>query len=124
MEIRYVKDSDLELIAQLNDLQDDFKLNGREHSIIERIAMDGDESVAYGIVKELAEAIILVNPNMPRAKRAKALAELMQYAEFGTARMGIDQLHCFVKDDLLARMLERKFNFIRTKDIVLVKNLG
>jgi hypothetical protein len=124
MIVRPILDEDIQIIHQLNELQADFKLNNFDNIIIERLAFDGKTNIAYGVVKKMAEAIILLNPNVPAPTRVKALTELMEFAEFGTSRAGLDQLHCFVKDEKLARMLENKFKFIRTKDIVLVKNLG
>ena len=123
MKILPVTDDDLQKICELNDLQEGFKLNNLQNVIIERIVMEGNQTIAYGVVKKMAEAIILVNPKVPLGTRTKALAELMQYAEFGTSRYGLQQMHCFTKNEKLARMLERKFDFIRTKDIVLVKNV-
>jgi hypothetical protein len=123
MRIKAVTDKDLQLISELNALQSDFKLSNFDNVIIERLAIESNKVIAYGVVKNMAEAIILVNPNVPKITRAAALAELMQYAEFGASKAGINQLHCFVKDEKLARLLEKKFDFIRTKDIVLVKNL-
>ena len=85
--------------------------------------MNDEEPVAYGIVKRSGEAIILTNPDAPRVMRSKALAELMKYAELGAVRAGCEQLNCFVSDEKIAAMLEKHFGFVRTKDIVLSKNL-
>ena len=123
MRVVAVTDADLQKICELNDLQEGFKLNSLENVIIERLVMEGNQTIAYGVVKQMAEAIILVNPNVPLATRARALADLMLYAEYGTHKAGLQQMHCFTSNEKLARMLERKFNFIRTKDIVLVKNV-
>jgi len=113
-------------IKKLSDKQKDFKLPDRLIPVIERTILDDkNEPIAYGVVQLTAEAIILTDPDIPIITSAKAMRELMQWAEFGTDKAGISQLHCFVKNtnEKLARTLERKFGFIRTKDIVLVKNL-
>ena len=123
MRVIVVTDADLPRISELNDLQDGFKLNNLDNIIIERLVLDGDRTIAYGVVKKMAEAIVFVNTNEPKYLRTQAIAELMQYAEFGTSKAGLQQLHCFTGNEGLARMLERKFGFIRTKDIVLVKNV-
>jgi hypothetical protein len=123
MHIKHVTDKDIEKIAYLDSLQEGFKLRNTDNMIIERLVMQDNEPLAYGIVKGMAEAIILTNPKFPQVTRARAMAELMQYAEFGTARAGLSQVHCFTSNERIAKALERKFGFIRTKDIVLVKNV-
>jgi hypothetical protein len=123
MIVKQVTNEDIERIAELNDLQKDFKLNNIDNMIIERIVMDGDKTIAYGIVKRMAEAIMLVNPEAPKLSRAKAMRELMKFAELGAKKAECAQLHCFVKDEDLAKSLERQFNFKRTHDIVLSKEV-
>ena len=123
MNIKTVTEKDIEKIAYLDSLQTEFKLRDTDNMVIERLVMQDDIPVAYGIVKAMAEAIILTNPNCNLVTRAKAMAELMKYAEFGTHKAGLRQLHCFTGSEKIAKTLERKFGFIRTKDIVLVKNV-
>jgi len=123
MIIREAELKDLKIIDKLNNLQADFKLNNIDNCIIQRIVFDGTIPIAYGIVRKLAEAIMLVDPHTPKLLRAKAMRELMMYAEIGSKTSGCEQLHCFVSDPKLAFSLEKQFGFKRTKDIVLVKNL-
>ena len=112
------------MIEFLEEKSIDFKLPKNLKPVIDRLLINQlNQPIAYGVVNTTAEAIILVNDDMPLITRARALRELMHYAEFGTSKAGISQLHCFVKDEKLAKLLENKFDFIRTKDIVLVKNL-
>lgn len=122
MTVEIVKSADLAIINKLNLLQD-FKLRDLNNIIIDRIVREDNKTIAYGIVKKMAEAIILVNPNVSLVSRAKALRELMKYAEFGARSQNCQQLHCFVKNERLAKALEKHFNFVRSEDIVLVKNL-
>lgn len=122
MIIREVTKDDLETIEHLNSLQGDFKITTENACIIDRIVYEGNKVIAYGVVKKLAEAIILVNPKVPQITRAKAMRELMKYAEIGSKNAGCEQLHCFVKDLRLARTLENQFGFVQSHDIVLVKN--
>lgn len=113
---------DTGIIQDLNELQD-FKLKNNGHTIIERIAREDEIVIAYGVVKRQAEAIILVNPHVPVISRAKAMRELMKYAEIGALKADCEQLHCFTLDEKLALTLEEKFGFTRVKRITLVKDL-
>lgn len=113
---------DLDNIEELNKLQD-FKLTDLNHCIVDRIVYEGTEVIAYGIVKRMAEAILLVNPAMPLITRAKAMRELMKVAEAYSAKAECQQLNCFVKDQKLAKSLEKQFGFKLTSDLVLSKEL-
>jgi hypothetical protein len=121
--IREIKEGDFKVINELNQLQGDFKISDLNNIIIDRIVLDGNVVVAYGIVKKFAEAILLVNPIVNKMLRAQAMRELMIYAMSATSAEGITQLHTFVHDAKLARLLERQYDFQQTHDIVLVKNL-
>lgn len=123
LSVRKRKAEDIGAINDLNQKQA-FRITSIDNCIIDRMVVDGNDlPIAYGIVKDFAEAIILVDTKAPKLSRTKALRELMKVAIFGTKSAGLTQLHCFVRDENVARLLERKFNFIRTSDIVLVKNL-
>lgn len=117
-------EKDLESINYLNSIQKDFRLNSLDNAIIDAIVYDGNIVVCYGIVKKIAEAIILVNYKTSKLIRARALRELMLYAEMGAAKEGVEQLQCFVQDEHLGKLLEKQFGFVKSKDIILVKNLG
>lgn len=108
---------------KLNESQKDFKLRNIDNCIIDKIVMDGNIPVAYGIVKRMAEAIMLVNGNSSKLLRARAMVELMKFAETGAKREGCEQLHCFVADPKVATLLGKQFGFMITNDIVLVKDL-
>lgn len=122
MIIKKIGNEDLAAIDELNQMQD-FKLPNIKHCIVDRIAYHEGNVVAYGIVKKMAEAILLVNPSVSRFLRAKAMRELMIVAETYSAKEDCQQLHCFVKDERLAKSLEHQFGFKLSKDIVLAKDL-
>lgn len=121
--VRHPRGEDWEQIQKLNSSQGDFRLTTFENPIIDRIVLVDDKIIAYGIVKHMSEAVMLVNSDAPKITRSKAMRELMNYAEMGAKRAGCEQLHCFVASESVAKILEKKFGFIRSKDIVLVKNL-
>lgn len=113
---------DVPAIVELNRKQD-FNLTNIDNCIIDRVVYDNDKVIAYGIVKEMSEAIILVNLEVPKISRMKALQALMKVAIFGAQSKGHEQLHVFVKDTKVAKLLIDKFHFQEVEDICLVRNL-
>lgn len=110
-------------MERLNLLQNDFRLKDFDKGIIHKLAMKDDTPIAYGIVKRMAEAIILVNPEVPKIARARALRELMEYAELGARMEKCEQLHCFTKSEDVSRLLQRKFGFRVSVNTCLVKDV-
>jgi ribosomal protein S7 len=123
MQIRLIRGEDIPNINELNRLSEDFKLGTITDAIVDRIVYEGEQVVAYGIVKKMAEAIMLTNPKVPLTLRGKAMRELMIEAEIGAKKFGCSQMHCFVKDPKLADTLIKHFGFVQTQDIVLVKGI-
>lgn len=121
MIIKQISNKDLDGIKELNVLQD-FKLDDLNHCIVDRVVYDNNILIAYGIVKHMAEAILLVNPKVPLITRAKAMRELMIVAEAHACKE-CKQLHVFVKDNKLVKTLEKQFGFKLTQDMVLSKEL-
>lgn len=103
--------------------QQDFRLPNIDSCIVDRVAISGNNIVAYGIVKRMAEAIILLDQNSSEYIRAKAMKELMLVAEIGAKLAKCQQLHLFIKDEKLADSLIEHFSFVKSKDLVLVKDL-
>lgn len=122
MHLRNVIDSDLDTINELNE-QQHFRLSSLNNKLVDKIAIDDNNPVAYGIVKVLAEAVILVNKNVSLFKRAKALQKLLRVAFRACNEENIEQLHVFVRDEHVAQLLEKHYGFVRSSDIVLVKNM-
>lgn len=124
MYIRTPTLTDYRFMQRLNELQTEFKLKDFDKGIIHRLAMsENDEPIAYGIVKKMAEAIILVNPEAPKISRAKAMRELMEYAEVGARLEKCEQLHCFVKREDMSHLLQKQFGFRVSSNICLVKDI-
>lgn len=119
---RNFKPEDTADVIRIN-AQQDFRIKDRYSCIVDATVENNGNIVAYGIVKNLAEAIVLVDLEKPKLTRMKAIRELMKVAMFGAARKGIPQLHCFVSDRALADLLIKHYGFVESKDIVLVKNI-
>src|SRR5690348_11256608 len=113
---------DLAKIKNLNE-QQNFRLLNLDNCVIDKVVECDNKIIAYGIVKEMSEAIILLDLNEPKITRVKALKELMKAAIFGASKKGHRQLHVFVSDRQLAESLKKHYGFIESQDIVLVRNL-
>lgn len=119
---RNVNRDDLESIEKLN-AQQEFRLKDLDNCVIDKIVLENEKEIAYGITKYFAEAIILVNHDVPKITRMKALRELLSYAIWGSKRQGLKQLHVFVLDPKLAEVLKKHYGFKELDGIPLVKDL-
>lgn len=123
MIIRESSKEDIDVIRELNNRQDGFRLYDFNGAITDRIAIDGDRAIAYAILKRIGEAIILMDPSAPEITRKRVLIELMKYAEFYASKDGCCQLLTQTDNMALAESLIKHFGFVETNGILLVKNL-
>lgn len=122
MIVRQYKESDLDRLIELNE-QQDFKLSTIKNRIWDCIIEQDNKIIAYGIVKPMAEAIILLDLKAPKISRARAGRQFLLDAQIAARKVGCEQLHVFNSDEKLSQMQEEHFGFIRTKSIVLAKDL-
>lgn len=122
LHFRKTRRVDIAEVQRLND--GEFHFEGGELSVVDGIIYDSfGKTIAFGIVKPMAEAIFITDKTVPRITRAKALKELMRVAIWGTKKANISQLHVFVAEPRLAESLKKYYGFEEVKEIVLVKNL-
>lgn len=84
------------------------------------VIVNEGEVVGFGVVKILAEATMVLDIDKPKVDRIVAMQKLMDEAIRGCNESGIEQMHVFVKNPLLVRLLQRKFGFKVISDTALV----
>lgn len=78
---------------------------------------------AYGQVKLLGEASIVLDMALSTRQRVLAIQNLLMHAIEGSRRSGLEQLHVFIENRDYAALLEKHFRFQRIRDVPLVLNL-
>lgn len=91
--------------------------------LIDRIVVDDNELIAYGMIHQFCEGVIVPNYNVSNYRRAKAVDMLMELAAMVTEQRGLEQLHVFTKDPKFAASLEKHYGFERNPDIVLIRKV-
>lgn len=84
---------------------------------------DHDIVIGFGVVKVLAEAVMVLEMEEPMPERLKALQLLMDEAIRACHERGIEQLHVFVKNPSLIRLLEKKYGFNVVSDTTMVRSI-
>lgn len=80
--------------------------------------------VGYGIVKLMAEAILVLDLERSKKRRLSALEVLLKSAMMDCAEQQIPQLHVFVQDEQFAELLQNHFGFKRCVGIPLYLDTG
>jgi len=126
MIIRQVLRSDLERIDEIyrTGHNESFALPDLQNQITSAVVVDdNDKIVAFGVVKVYAEAVMVVDLNQSKMDRILEMDQLFAEAYRGCEEQGIQQLHVFVQDPKLQRLLERKYGFKPANGVALVKEL-
>lgn len=126
MSLREVKLDDIKEIERIyaKHHADTFGLFNTNNSLGHAISGDENKILAFGAIKLLAEAMIVLDLSLPKTARTKAVIELLEAAIANCKKLEIEQLHAFVKDEHFAKLLIERFKFARVEDIPLVLNIG
>ncbi len=79
--------------------------------------------VAYGALKIFAEAVLIMDKEMPKRDRAQALIEAMQTAILYARDAGVEVLYANSNDDNFTRCLENRYKFVRVPGTLLCLDL-
>lgn len=118
---------DLEVVKEFHEkfFKDEFEIpdfvNFHDAFIIE----DGHKNdfVLAGGIRPIAELVCVTNMDMSIKKRVIALKEATHVGMFCAARLGYDQLHCFVQGEGWTNQVQT-FHFRPTKGTALVCDIG
>lgn len=125
MLLRAIKISDLPVIDRIwrKFHSSNFGLTNTSHTVTKGIIEKDGQVLAYGLVKLFGEAIIVLDLDKSKIDKVEALKALLEQAIIDCRKIGLEQLHVFVKDPSFAAILKKHFDFVEVTDIPLVKNL-
>lgn len=98
-----------------------FGLPNLNYTITSAIAERNGEILGFGVVKLYAEAVAVLDLSKPKADRVEALERLLAEAFRACKVQDIEQLHVYVQEPGMQRILVRKFDFKPATGIALVK---
>lgn len=113
MRLQGIRKQDLERLDEIyrEHHEDDFGVPSLSNTITSASAVEGDKIIGYGLVKILAEATMVLDLNESVEDRLEAMKLLMHEAIRACVTKDIKQLHVFVKDKKLVRLLHKKYGF-------------
>jgi len=125
MKIRPVKRDDLERIDEIYRQGHDehFSLPELKNTVTSAIVEKDGIVLGFGVVKLYAEAIMVLDLNKSKLERVDALETLLHEAHRGCEEWGITQLHVYVQDPMLQRLLCKRFGFKVAEGVALVKEI-
>lgn len=122
--IRQFRASDLDQIKQLHEKFQvgNFSLPEIAEAYADIVVEQDGKIIGYGQNREITEAIMLLDLDLPLRMRGKALAAMIRESMFKASLKGHDQVHVFVQDNGFEKALKRHFGFKETKGRALVMN--
>lgn len=93
------------------------------NNITERVVLDGEDVVAFGVVKEFAEAVLVLDQETNKRKKLAALEGLLLRAIQTCKELKLKDLHIFAQKEDFAQLLIKQYGFQRITSIPLVKDL-
>lgn len=123
MKLRRTTPSDLERIDRIykNGHDDKFALPNLDNAITHAVIEKDGKVIGFGVVKLYAECIAILDLDESKIVRLLALDKLLSEAFRGCEENGLDQMHAYVQDLGMARLLIQKYGFKKATGVALVK---
>jgi len=126
--IRSIREDDLSDLARINGQMGLFPFPDLDSPlyIIKGVVEDETGKIlGAGFIKLTAEAIIMIEPELPRIEKVQALKELFLVGKMESLKKGIYSWHAFIKGSKkdFANTLRKTFGFEEIEDTVLFLNL-
>jgi hypothetical protein len=100
-----------------------FGIPNRNHLVTQGVVEKDGTVVAYGMVKQFAEAILVLDLDESTKAKVEAIRILMEVAIMDSTKQGVEQLHVFVQDPAFAEILKKHFGFVPCTGQALVLTL-
>lgn len=101
-----------------------YDLEVHSNVISDRLVFDSKENTrAFGMLKNMAEAVIVLDKTASKRTQVESLKLLFQQAIKTCKELKIADLHAFTTDERYANILISKFGFERVKGIPLILDL-
>ncbi len=126
MVIRPLRREDLERIDEIyrQGHDESFSLPDMSNTLTSAVVVDdNDKVVGFGVVKVYAEAIMVLDPDQSKMNRIVEMDQLFSEAYRACEEVGLQQLHVFVQDPGLQRLLTKHYGFKVATGVALVKEL-
>lgn len=121
---RQTREHDIPQLAKLQKEHPDFHDLNLTKCVTDGVVVDDNQDVvAYGIVIPFAEAVFIPDLSRTKKERTEALRLLMRQAIYGTEKVGLKQLHCFIKNEEFAEIMIKHYGFEPCIGQALVLNL-
>lgn len=124
--LRKIEQSDVERVNEIYNKHhsDTFGLPNLNQALDHIVLEENGKILALGAILQLAEALIILDHDLPKPTRVKAIMKLVRVAVQQAREQNVKQLHAFVKSERLVNLLIEGFGFERIQDIPLVLNIG
>ena len=125
--VRAIRDADKERLQEINEAVGLFPfpdLDSPLYIIQGTVEKDG-KIIGAGMIKLTAEAVVILDKDSSDRDKSEALRELFLIGKAKAVKIGLSQIHAFLKTSQksFARVLRKSFNFQKIDDEVYLLNL-
>lgn len=112
----------VEDLEKIRNLEKSYEFQIPSKFIHAAVAVDGEEILAFGLIRFLIEAVLVCDGR--KRQKVESISQLLSQMTVDAKSLKIPQIHAFVRDEIFADILIKKFNFIEEKGKALVLNVG
>lgn len=123
IELRQLKNSDIESIDKIYRKQPEVGVPSLNNMIINRVIDNNGEVIGYGALKLFAEAVLILNKDIPKRDKVQAVTEIMTTAILYSRDAGLEMIYAISNSESFTKCLENRFKFKRVPGTLLCLDL-
>lgn len=110
---RYTKESDVDEIDRIwkTFYSNEFSLPDLSNTIIHGVVETDKGITGFGMVKLMAEGLLILDQSVSDKVKMATLKELMIAQRVGVSKTNLTQIHAFVQDPRFANILKKHYGY-------------
>lgn len=129
LKIREYTSTDEQEVRSIHERCSDFPLPDliNPNYVIKEVAVLDDKIIGLGAIRLTSEVLTILDLDVARSTRAKAVELLLRTGIYKSQKLGIDEMHAFLTGEIthsFADVLRRKYGFEDVHGIPLTLRLG
>jgi N-acetylglutamate synthase-like GNAT family acetyltransferase len=101
-----------------------FGVPSLNHVFVNKVIEQDGRIIAYGVVKQFAEAVLILDQTLPIRTKAEVVKQVIPAAAEICANLGLEQLYLTTNNEGYAQTLQKRYGFIQCSTPYYLLNLG
>lgn len=122
--LRDFYESDIPGISEIHERQPNLGVPSLDHVFINKTIEQDGKILGYGVVKQFAEAVLILDHSLDKRTKAEAVKQSMRIAIHGAEMLNLEQLYITTPYEGFSKVIQKHYNFVECPNTFYLLNLG